>query len=310
MSTTPSRDHVSPPSTSVPPNLGANKVRGSASPNRGSNKVGAPPKPDRTSCAYTFTNGHQCRMPRRSGHPYLCTFHARKEAQNLAADNVGQDIASYLSGAYISACDLNSALGRLFVAVAQGHIHRKTAATLAYLAQSLVQTLHLAQHEYINAFGTDSWRRTVRSSFDPPPPAPPQPQPTQPPAPAQPAPPPQNVSPARPAAASPTGSQAPCSGRSSDRPAPSTPNPSPTSQSQAHVASCPPPSAGAASPSRGHSHPANPGPPAASPTATQPSAEGASQVSPTREGWVTDPASPSTVGATQTSSHPPIPAHR
>src|SRR5437899_3695225 len=177
MSSTPARDHVSPASGSASPNLGANKVRGSA-----------PPKPERHSCAFTFSNGHRCRMPRRQGHPYLCTFHARTEAQTLAADNVGQDIASYLSGAYISACDLNNALGRLFVAVAQGHINRKTAATLAYLAQSLVQTLHLAQHEYINASGTDSCRSTVRSSFPPPDPPPTTPSP------------------------------APCSGRSSDRP--------------------------------------------------------------------------------------------
>src|SRR5215475_1587648 len=122
MSTAPSKGHVSSHSASTSPNLGANKVRGSV-----------PPKPERNSCAFTFSNGHRCRMPRRTGHPYLCTFHARKEAQSLAADHVGQDIGSYLSGAYISACDLNNALGRLFVAVAQGHIHRKTAATLAYL---------------------------------------------------------------------------------------------------------------------------------------------------------------------------------
>jgi hypothetical protein len=35
-----------------------------------------------------------------------------------------------------------------------------------YLGQTLVQTLHLAQHEYINAFGTDSWRETIRTSHE------------------------------------------------------------------------------------------------------------------------------------------------
>ena len=107
-------------------------------------------------------------MPRQSGHPYLCTFHARKEAQALAASNVGEEIAGFLSGAYVSACDLSSALGRLFAAVAQGHIKPKTASNLAYLGQTLAQVLHLAQDEYINAFGTNHWRSTVRSSFDPP----------------------------------------------------------------------------------------------------------------------------------------------
>jgi len=50
-----------------------------------------------------------------------------------------------------------------------------------HLGQTLVQTLHLAQDEYINAYGTDSWRETIRTSHeqsadhtspDPPSPAP------------------------------------------------------------------------------------------------------------------------------------------
>src|SRR5437016_11106442 len=115
-------------------------------------------------CSFTFTDGRQCRTP-RAAHPYLCTFHARKDAQALAAEAAGKDIAYHLSGQFVSACDLSSALGRLFSAVAQGQIKPKTAATLAYLAQTLVQAIPIAQHEYINAFGSDYWRRTVSSSF-------------------------------------------------------------------------------------------------------------------------------------------------
>ncbi len=40
---------------------------------------------------------------------------------------------SALSGSFVSACDLSSALGRLFSAVAQGQVKPKTASTLAYL---------------------------------------------------------------------------------------------------------------------------------------------------------------------------------
>jgi hypothetical protein len=65
-----------------------------------------------------------------------------------------------------SACDLSSALGRLFSAVAQGQVKPKTASTLAYLRQTLVQTLPLAQDEYINAYGTNSWRETIRTSHE------------------------------------------------------------------------------------------------------------------------------------------------
>jgi hypothetical protein len=54
----------------------------------------------------------------------------------------------------------------------QGQVKPKTATTLAYLGQTLLQSIQLAQHEYINAFGTDSWRQTVRSSFAHPSPLP------------------------------------------------------------------------------------------------------------------------------------------
>jgi hypothetical protein len=122
---------------------------------------------DRSSlCSFTFADGRQCRTPRRDGHPYLCAFHARKEAQALAGEAAGKDIAYHLSGSYLSACDLSSALGRLFSAVAQGQVKPKTASTLAYLGQTLVQTLHLAQGEYINAFGTNYWRETIRTSHE------------------------------------------------------------------------------------------------------------------------------------------------
>src|SRR6266404_1335136 len=110
---------------------------------------------DRASlCAFTLADSRHCRMPRRVGHPYLCAFHARKEAQALDGETAGRDIAYHLSGNYLSACDLTSALGRLF------------ASTLAYLGQTLAHTLHLAQGEYINAYGTDFWRETIRTSLE------------------------------------------------------------------------------------------------------------------------------------------------
>ena len=122
---------------------------------------------DRSSlCSFTFVDGRQCRIPRQTGHPYLCAFHARKEAQALAGDEAGKEIAYHLSGSYVSACDLSSALGRLFAAVAQGQVKPKTASTLAYLGQTLVQALPLAQHEYVNAYGPNSWRETIRNSHE------------------------------------------------------------------------------------------------------------------------------------------------
>jgi hypothetical protein len=119
-------------------------------------------------CSFSFADGRRCRTPRCSSHPHFCYFHARKEAQALAADRLGQDISAFLSGGYLSAGNLTAALGRLFSALAQGQLKPKTASTLAYLGQTLLQSIQYAQDEYIHAFGTDSWRRHIRSSFAPP----------------------------------------------------------------------------------------------------------------------------------------------
>ncbi|HEV1996301.1 MAG TPA: hypothetical protein VGR03_18345, partial [Candidatus Acidoferrum sp.] len=104
-------------------------------------------------CAFTFADGRRCRTPRCAGHPHLCAFHAQKEAQSRAAAQAGEDVSYFLSGTYLSACDLTSALGRLFSAVAQGQVKPKTATALAYLGQTLNHSIQLAQHEFINAYG-------------------------------------------------------------------------------------------------------------------------------------------------------------
>jgi hypothetical protein len=113
---------------------------------------------------FTFADGRQCRTPRSANHPHLCGDHTRKESQAHATDEPAQDLAYFFSGEYLSACDLSAALGRLLPAVVRGDIKPRAARTLAYLSQTLAQTIHLAQHEYINALGTDSWRKAVSNS--------------------------------------------------------------------------------------------------------------------------------------------------
>lgn len=120
---------------------------------------------DRASlCTFTFADGRRCRSPRVSGHPHLCYSHALKQSQASAGVAIGNRILNHLSGSYLSACDLTNALGQIFSGVAQGSIKRKTAATLAYLGQTMVNSIQLAQHEYVNAFGPNQWRNTIYSS--------------------------------------------------------------------------------------------------------------------------------------------------
>jgi len=129
-------------------------------------------------CTFTFADGRRCRTPRCRDHIYLCYFHAQKEAQAAARHKIGRGIATWFTGEILSANDLSGALGEVFSCAAKGQIKPKTAATLAYLGQTLLQSIKLAQHEYINAWGADNWRRVILCGTTPPPaPPPPAPKP-------------------------------------------------------------------------------------------------------------------------------------
>jgi hypothetical protein len=120
---------------------------------------------DRVSlCRFIFDDGRRCRTPRISTSPDFCFYHAQKEAQFRASEKIGKDLA--YSGDYLSANDLNTALSRVFVAVARGDLKPRAARTLACLAQTMLQTLHLAQDEFISACGRSQWRDSVLNSMN------------------------------------------------------------------------------------------------------------------------------------------------
>src|SRR5258707_15601545 len=124
---------------------------------------------DRVSlCSFTFSDGRRCQTPRFRNNPRFCPYHAQKEARARAAQKLGKDLdlAYFFSGDYLSACDLSTALARLIPAVVRGDVKPKTAHTVAYLAQTLMQAIHISEQEYINAFGTDGWRKSVRNSVN------------------------------------------------------------------------------------------------------------------------------------------------
>jgi hypothetical protein len=120
---------------------------------------------DRASlCSFTFADGRRCRTPRIGNHPHFCPYHAQKEARAQAAGTLGKDLAYFFSGNYLSACDLSTALARLIPAVLRGDVKPKTAHTVAYLMQTLMQAIHMSQHEYCEAFGSDGWRKSIFNS--------------------------------------------------------------------------------------------------------------------------------------------------
>jgi hypothetical protein len=122
---------------------------------------------DRVSlCLFAFEDGRRCRTPRTARHPHFCFYHAQKEARAQAAEKLAKDLAYFFSNDYLSACDLSTALSRLIPAVIRGDIKPRLARTVAYMFQTQLQAIHLSQHEYINAFGSDGWRKAVRTSVN------------------------------------------------------------------------------------------------------------------------------------------------
>jgi len=122
---------------------------------------------DRVSlCSFTFADGRRCRTPRLRDNPRFCPYHAQKEARARAAQSLGKDLAHFFSNNYVSACDLSTVLARLIPAVVRGEVKPRAARTVAYLAQTLMQSIHISQDEYINAFGTDGWRKCLRASVN------------------------------------------------------------------------------------------------------------------------------------------------
>src|SRR5260370_33629728 len=101
----------------------------------------------------------------------------------------------FFSTTSLCAFSLSNACVRRIPSVLRGYLKPRTARTVAYLTQTLLQTIRMSQDEHINAFGTNGWRQSIRDSVNynhdylfPPPPQPNPP--PQPPTPRPPPPPP------------------------------------------------------------------------------------------------------------------------
>jgi len=70
-------------------------------------------------------------MLRHPGHARLCLFHARAESQLVETENFGSELAQTISGDFMTAIDIDYAMGRLYTAVAQDRIPIRSANALA-----------------------------------------------------------------------------------------------------------------------------------------------------------------------------------
>lgn len=125
-------------------------------------------------CAFETSDGRRCRLPRSATHASLCSFHSKEEQQLVESGKVGAELAATLSGNFLTATDINYALGKVFTAAAQNRIPVRTAHTLAYLGQILLMSLPAVKSEFDFYYRFDQWtsmlNRAVRLS--PPPPGP------------------------------------------------------------------------------------------------------------------------------------------
>ncbi len=117
-------------------------------------------------CQWQTADGRQCRMLRKEGHPTLCAHHAREEDQLLAAETLGDDLAS-LSGHFKTAQDVNHVLGKIFTALAENRISAQTAVTFAlHSCQLLLQTLPTVRKELDQVTRDFSgWTNMLRKAF-------------------------------------------------------------------------------------------------------------------------------------------------
>jgi len=115
-------------------------------------------------CQFSFADGRSCRMLLQPGHPTLCVFHARAERQILESDRLGSELADTFTGKFMTATDINFALGKLYQAIAQNRIPPRNAANLAFVAKLLLLSLDKLKQEFRFKYEFEQWIRMQDAS--------------------------------------------------------------------------------------------------------------------------------------------------
>jgi len=103
-------------------------------------------------CTFLFADGRRCRMLQTRTDSTLCPHHAKEELQRREAEKLKAELAS-LSGAVSSATHVCEVLGKVFNALAEGRITARTANTLGYLGQLMLQSMPAVRREVNDAVG-------------------------------------------------------------------------------------------------------------------------------------------------------------
>jgi len=108
-------------------------------------------------CQFSFADGRTCRMFRQQDHPSLCVFHARAERQVIESDRLGSELATTLTGRFMTATDINFALGKLYKAIAQNRVPPRNASNLAFVGKLLLLSLDKLKTEFNMSYDYEHW---------------------------------------------------------------------------------------------------------------------------------------------------------
>ena len=121
---------------------------------------------DRASlCAFSFSDGRQCRALRHKPNSRYCFAHARKIRHLEEADEIANSILEPISGSFISVSSLTQSLVNLFSAVAEGRIAPKQASALAKVSTILLKSVQASNDEFRTVFIPTYWAQLVRHSY-------------------------------------------------------------------------------------------------------------------------------------------------
>jgi hypothetical protein len=112
---------------------------------------------DSSLCQFSFADGRTCRMFRQHDHPSLCVFHARAERQIVESDRLGSELAATLTGRFMTATDINFALGKLYKAIAQNRVPPRNASNLAFVGKLLLLSLDKLKSEFNVNYDYAQW---------------------------------------------------------------------------------------------------------------------------------------------------------
>jgi len=105
-------------------------------------------------CQHKSKHGKRCRMLRSASHPTLCAHHARQKLKLITREKPPEKFGAELLGPleYLDTSSaVNFAISKLLLLAADRRIPPREAASLGYLCQLLLQSVHGVAKEQVMA---------------------------------------------------------------------------------------------------------------------------------------------------------------